>query len=427
MSIIRKALAASALAGALAGCGSALAEPTELKVWCWLQNFNVPAAQLAAERFTAKHPDVKITVEEVANDDTIVRMNEALKANDHTKLPDVVLIEDYRVQNFLHDYPDFLKDLSGSFDQNNFAPSKIAISSDNEGRVYGVPFDSGVSTLYVRLDLFEQAGFSLKDLQHMSWDRFIEMGKQVQKVTGHQLIPYDPGDLMEIRLMMQSGGTWYTGADTVTVDLENNKPLQEAFKTFKKLKDEGLLLEYQGWDNLAPTFHNDKVAAVMSACWLASLVMGNEEQSGKWRVVQLPMLNVQFPSGISNQGGSSWYVNNYSPNAALAAQFLGETFGSDRELINELVPKIQLISTMKEAETLSNYQKRYPFFGDQRVLKVMTKWTTSIPAVKYGRFTKQIEDQVVQPALKSYLSGTALEAVLSKAQHEAEAIVKKAK
>ena len=159
-SVLAAALGSSILLGATATSASA---NTEVKVWCWDANFNVAAAQMAAERYQAKHPGVTIKVENIGQPDIIQRLNASLGANNVRSLPDIVLIEDYRVQNFLTGYPDFLKELGTSIDMSKFVDYKIAASSDANGKHYGIPFDSGVTATYLRMDMFEKAGYTIDD------------------------------------------------------------------------------------------------------------------------------------------------------------------------------------------------------------------------------------------------------------------------
>lgn len=412
-----KQLSALLLSAALMIC-AVQAEP--LKIWCWDQNFNIPAVQLAAEKYRAVHPDFAVDIQEVANGDTVLRMKEALAKGDESTLPDVVLIDDYRAQEFIA-REGFLKDLDALLDKQNFAPYKIAVGSDEQGHVYGVPFDSGVGTLFVRSDLFEQAGITPNELNSMSWERFIEMGVKVKEKTGHYLIPYDPGNLMELNLILQSGGEWYTKEDGVTVNVAHNPVLKAAFEVYRQMNDKGVLYAYEkwNWDAFMASFQEDKVAAVLSACWLTSSVMAAASQQGKWRIYRLPVLRLDSGTPYSNQGGSQWYVRAKSSQAEQAADFLVKTFGSDREFINELVPKINLISTMNEAELLSNYQVKNSFFGGQRVLKMMTKWSHGVPPVKYGSYSREVEG-TLQEALAKYLAGAELQQVLNEAQLKSE-------
>ena len=418
MQIKKIALALGAVAAL--SVASAAQAATELKVWCWDDNFNVPAAKLAGEYFAQKHPDVTVKVESIAQDNTIQKLNAALGANNLRGLPDIVLIEDYRSKNFALGYPDFLKDLKGIVDYSKFVDYKVAASSVGD-KTYGVPFDSGVTALFIRMDLFEQAGYKLSDFDDLTWSQFIAMGKKVQDLTGVPLLPYDPSDLMELRTMLQSAGAWYTDSNDVNkVTLKDNQVLKAGFEVYKKLNDEGLVLPYSGWNQFLASFQSGKVAAVLSSCWLVPSFEANAADAKKWRVVKIPRLdNVAGATNYSNQGGSQWYVNAHSANADLAAQFLAETFGSDQALINELVPKIGLISTMKDVENLPNYQKPNPYFANQLVAKHFIEWNAQIPPVNYGMHTKAVES-IVQEALQRYLAGEDMDTVLSDAQEMAQ-------
>lgn len=44
--------------------------------------------------------------------------------------------------------------------------------------MYGVPFDSGATGFYYRTDYLEQAGYSTADLEDITWNEFIEIGKK---------------------------------------------------------------------------------------------------------------------------------------------------------------------------------------------------------------------------------------------------------
>lgn len=416
---IKKVALAVIGAALLSSISMAASAATELKVWCWDDHFNVPAARMAAERFTKTHPDVTIKVESIAQDNTIQKLNAALGANNYRGLPDIVLIEDYRAQNFAVGYPDFLYNLKGKIDYSKFVDYKVAASSVGD-KTYGVPFDSGVTALFIRIDLFEKAGYTLKDFDDLTWDKFIEMGKKVNKVTGKPLLPYDPSDLMELRTMLQSAGAWYTDSNDINkVTLADNDVIKAGFNVYKKLNDNNLTLPYSGWNQFLASFQNDQVAAVLSSCWLTPSFEADTDSANKWRVVKIPKLNLPTATNYSNQGGSQWYVNAHSANAETAAQFLAETFGSDMDLINNLVTEIGLISTMKEVDKLPNYQKPNAYFGKQLVAKHFIEWNEKIPPVNYGMHTKAVES-IVQEALQRYLNGEDIDTVLNDAQEMAQ-------
>lgn len=414
----------SAVVGAalLAGVASSsyAADQKEIKVWCWDDHFNVPAAKMAAEAYQAKHPDVKVTVQSIGQPDIIQKLNASLGANSTRSLPDVVLIEDLRIQNFLTGYPKFIKDLSGVIDTSKFVDYKIAASSSADGtKHYGVPFDSGVVANFVRLDLFEKAGYTLDDLQDATWDQFIDMGKKVKAETGAYLLGYDPSDLGLVRIMMQSAGKWYTNPEGTKVTLSDNDALKESLRILKRLEDEGLVVYYSGWNQLLQTFQKGTVASVIQGCWITPSIEANQDQSGKWRIAPLPKLsNVANATHYSNLGGSQWYVNNYSKNADIAADFLKETFASDHTLLNNLVTKISLVNSLKDNSDTTNYNVESPFFGKQKIYATFADWNTKIPSVSYGAHTYAIES-IATEALQRVLKGEDMDKVLKDTEENA--------
>ena len=415
---LKSTLAALVGSSLLFGATAAMAD-TQIKVWCWDDNFNVPAARMAAERYEAKHPGVKVKVESIGQPDIIQKLNASLGAYNTRTLPDVVLIEDYRVQNFLIGYDGFLKSLDGAIDVSNFADYKTAASS-NSGKHYGIPFDSGVTATFIRIDLFEKAGYTLDDFKDVTWDKFIEMGKKVKETTGAYLFGYDPSDLGILRVMMQSASSWYTNPDGTKVLVTNNAALKEGLSVLKKMQDADLVTYYNGWNQLLATFQQGTVASVIQGCWITPSIEANKEQAGKWRIAPLPKLsNVEGATHYSNLGGSQWYVNGYSKNADIATDFLKETFASDEALLNDLVPRISLVNSLKDTSKISNYDKANEFFGGQKIYAEFANWNNQIPAVNYGPHTYAIES-ITTEALQRILAGEDIDEVLQEAQVNAE-------
>ncbi len=416
---LKATLAALVGSALLFGSAAASAE-TELKVWCWDDHFNVPAAKMAAQRYQARHPGVTVKVESIAQADIVQRLNAALGANNVRSLPDVVLIEDNRIQNFLIGYPDFLKEIGSTIDTSRFVDYKVKASSDTSGKVYGVPFDSGVTATFLRKDLFEKAGYTLDDFQDITWDQFIEMGKKVKETTGVYLFGYDPSDLGIIRVMMQSAGMWYTNNDATKVTIADNPALKEAMLILKKMQDEDLVTYYNGWTQMLASFQQGLVATVVQGCWVTPSVEANTENSGNWRIAPIPKLStVKESTHYSNLGGSQWYVNNYSKNADVAVDFLNETFATDEQLLNELVTKISLVNSLKDTTKISNYNVANAFFGDQKIYAEFARWNTQVPALNYGPHTYAIES-VVSEALQRVLAGEDIDEVLKDTQTNAE-------
>lgn len=416
----------------LAACGKTTADNTKapadggkkkLVIWAWDGTFNIVAANEAKAIYQKENKDVDVEVVEMAQNDIVQKLNTNLSANSTEGLPNIVLVEDYRAQNFLNSYPDAFKDISGKVNNSDFMDYKIKSNSLN-GKLYGLPFDSGVTALFYRTDLIEQAGYKKEDMNNLTWDKFIEIGKAVKAKTGKQMLTLDPSDLGLIRVMLQSAGKWYVKDDGKTVDLADNQALKESIKTWKALMDSGIVKPITGWDNFVGAFQKGDVASVPTGCWISSSVMKAQDQSGKWAVTAIPRLSTVSSSvNASNLGGSSWYVLNKVGDSDLAADFLAKTFGSSKDLMNTLSQKINLVSTLKAASSTDNYNKAVDFYGGQKVLQDFATWSSKIPSVNYGTSTYNIED-ILSGAVQNIVSKNAdMDASLKDAQKQAEAAV----
>ena len=292
-----------------------------------------------------------------------------------------------------------------------------------EGKIYGVPFDSGAAALFYRTDYLQAAGYTQEDMQNLTWNEYIEIGKAVKEATGKYMLTLDPSDLGQVRIMMQSAGAWYVKEDGESVDIAENEVLKASLSTYQRMVDSGIALQVSGWDPFVKAFQEGEVASVPSGCWVMSNIVKAEEQSGKWAVAPIPRLD-GIPESVnaSSIGGGSWYVLSSVPGADLAVDFLGKTFASNEQLIDDLVKDISLVSTMKSAKDLKYRSEPSEFFGGQRIYEDLAAWTEQIPPVNYGLYTYTMEDIIAQ-SLQSIMQGADMDETLKNAQTQARASV----
>ncbi|MFD2701686.1 ABC transporter substrate-binding protein [Paenibacillus shunpengii] len=394
------------------------AETNEITVWAWDPAFNIAAMNKAKEAYAEVNPDLTVNIVENAQNDIVQKLNTGLNSGSTKGLPNIVLIEDYRAQSFLQSYPDAFYELTDVINAEDFADYKIGPTSV-DGKQYGVPFDSGVTGMYVRTDYLEQAGYTLEDLQDIDWKQYIEIGKDVKEKTGKAMLTQDPNDLGIIRMMIQSAGSWYTAEDGSTPAIADNAAMKTAFETYKELMDSGIVKVISDWSQFVGGMNSGEVASVPTGNWITPSIKAEASQSGQWAVAPLPTLpGVEGSVHASNLGGSSWYVMNVDGKEA-AAEFLKQTFGSDVDLYQTLNTDVGVIGTLKAAAEGEAYKAEDEFFKNQKVVSDFAAWTEQIPNVNYGLNTYAIEDILVV-AMQSYLGGQDLDAVLADAQTQAE-------
>ncbi|MDN7242877.1 extracellular solute-binding protein [Planococcus sp. N028] len=392
----------------------------KITAWAWDPAFNIAALEKAKEAYNG---DSKVEVEiiENAQDDIIQKLNTGLSSGTTKGMPNIVLIEDYRAQSFLQAYPDAFHPLTDVIKSDDFAEYKIATTS-YEGEQYGLPFDSGVAGLYVRTDYLEEAGYTVEDVTNITWDEYIEVGKKVKEATGKNMLTLDPNDLAQVRMMIQTNGSWYVEEDGSTPNLANNEALAKGFETYKKMMDADIAKIVSDWSQFVGAFNSGDVASVPTGNWITPSVKQATDQSGKWAVVPMPRLDMEGAVNASNLGGSSWYVLNVDGKEE-AADFLLNTFGSNPDLYQTLVKDIGAIGTFSAAAEGDAFAVEDEFFGGQQIISDFSQWTDEIPGVNYGLHTYAIEDILVT-GMQDYLNGAELSKVLENSQAQAEAQLK---
>lgn len=423
-------LMAAVMTLGLAACSSssddkeaAQKDDNKLTIWAWDEAFNIPAAKEAAEIYKEKNADVEVEVVTMAQDDIVAKLNTSLSSGSYDGLPDIVLIEDYRIQGYLNAYAEEFADLTDVVKQEDFAEYKTGVNQ-KDGTVYGCPFDSGVAGMFYRTDLIEKAGYTQDDMKALTWDKYIEIGKAVKEKCGVDMLTLDPSDIGQIRMMMQSAGTWYTDEEG-KVNLADNQGLKDAVATYNAILDAGISKQVSDWDQFVGAFNNGEVATVPTGCWISPSVVKAEDQAGKWAVAPFPKMAQNKDSvNASSIGGGGWYVLKNVGHEDIAKEFIKETFASSTDLMNTMAEEINLVSTLKAASECENYKKGVDFYGGQEIFSDFAEWTTQVPTVNYGENTYAIEDLMTE-AMQQITGGADVDKVLSDYQKQAEAAVEK--
>ncbi|SMC53862.1 sugar ABC transporter substrate-binding protein [Rhizobium sp. RU36D] len=407
-------------AGLFAGASflaSTAAFAGEVTIWCWDPNFNVAIMKEAAARYTAKNPGTTFNIVDFAKADVEQKLQTALSSGTTDALPDIVLIEDYGAQKYLQSFPGAFAELSGKVDYSGFAPYKVELMTV-DGKVYGMPFDSGVTGLYYRKDYIEQAGFKPEDMQNLTWDRFIEIGKAVEAKTGKKMMGLDVNDAGFIRILMQSAGGWYFNKDG-DLSIVDNPALKAALETEQKILQANIYKPAAGWTEWVNTFTSGDVATVTTGVWITGTVKAQADQSGKWGVAPIPKLSIEGAGNASNLGGSSWYVTASSAEKDEAIDFLNEIYAKDVDFYQKILTERGAVGSLMAARTGAAYSEADAFFGGEKVWQSFSDWLAKVPAVNYGIFTNEV-DTAVTAQLPSLAKGANVDEVLKAIDAQAQ-------
>ncbi|HCF38600.1 MAG TPA: ABC transporter substrate-binding protein [Thermosipho africanus] len=388
----------------------------KVTIWCWDPNFNVAIMQEAAERYKAMHPDVEFEIVSMAKADVEQKLNTILASGVKKGLPEIVLIEDYNAQKYLQSYPGSFADLTKKFNFKEFSPYKVKLMTLN-GKVYGVPFDSGVAGWFYRRDYFKEAGIDESELRNITWDKFIELGKIVKEKTGKYMMAGDPYDGGLMRILLQSAGSWYFDKNGKPF-IKDNPVLKEAVRLYKEIQDSGISKEVSGWNEWVAAFNNGDVASVITGVWIVGSIKAEKSQSGKWGVLPIPRLNLPGAVNASNLGGSSWYVLEHSENKDVAIDFLREIYAKDVDFYQKILIERGAVGSWIPAQNGPAYREPDPFFGYQRIYLDFTDWMDKIPPVDYGIFTYEADAALMGVMPDVYNGNLTIEKALEMAEKQ---------
>ncbi len=394
-------------------------EKTVVTAWAWDANFNVAALKEAEKIYEAANPNVDIEVVEYAQADIIQKLNTALSSGSTDGLPNIVLIEDYRIQTFLQSYPGSFADLATITDDTKFSAHKLGFMTEGDA-IYGVPFDNSGAVLYYRNDIIEAAGYTAEDMMDLTWEEYIEMGKKIKAEQGIDLLTLDPNDVGQIRMMMQSANSWYVQEDGSTPNFVGNEALKYSIELYLQILDADISKTVSEWSQFVGAPNNGEVATVPTGCWFTASIAQAEDQSGLWSIAPFPrMEGVEGSVNASNLGGSSFYVLEGVEGQEAAIDYLGATFAGNDEFYQTILDTNNVLATYLPAQEGDSYTTEVEFFGGQQIYSDISTWSENIPAVNYGLHTYAFED-ILKAQMQSIIAGADIDESLQAMQDQAE-------
>ncbi|AZK48988.1 extracellular solute-binding protein [Paenibacillus lentus] len=417
-------------ASLLAACGSSNSNSAEKEgddagaagakkvvAWAWDPSFNGAALKIAEDLYKKDHPDFQLEIVDMAKADLEQKLNTNLAAGVKDGLPDIILVNDPNIQKYVTAYPGTFADFKEKVDFTQFSPYKVD-ALRIEDKIYGVPFDIGVTGMFYRSDYLEEAGYTAEDLENITWDEYIEIGKVVKEKTGKYMATINPNDEALTSILLQSAGSWYITEDNKG-NFVDNPAMTETLRVYKAIADSGIAKPVTGWSEFVGSFNAGDVATVVSGVWQIASIMDAQDQSGKWRVAPIPRLEVEGGVNASNEGGSSWFVLEGSANKDLAIDFLAKTIGGSTEFYERFLTENGGVGSFIPAFSSEVYNQEPEFFGGQPIYSDFTRWSTEVPGISLGMYTQEAKD-ALKNELPNILNGADLTQSLANIQKHFE-------
>ena len=406
--------ATAATGGGAAGAGDG---QHSLTVSAWDANFNIPALKAAEEDYKANvDPDFELIINEVSGSSDIeTAITTGGSAGDYSQLTDIVLFQDHYIQRYVADYPDAWVPVEGAdIDWSDFGEEKLSYSII-DGQHYGVPVDNGTAIFAYRVDILEEAGYTLEDVTDCTWADWIKIGEDVYNKTGKYLLSMDGegNDLPYMMLQAEGASQWKDGEPYIT---ENETMIKIIDVIVEAIQKNALYLANNWSDYTDQAIQGDMVAGVFNGNWIIPTMKQVTENSGKWEIVPAPTLTGK--PGYASNGGSSLYITANCQKKDLALQFLSYTFGgesaADGQSItyDEALVNGGVIGTCAAAAESDVYSQGVPFFNDQPIYATIVEYTQHVPTVEQSDYHYAARTQL----------GTALQNVLTNGEDPEAAI-----
>ena len=364
------AVCAAGVMVAVAGCGEH-DNRTQISVWSWEPSM----AALIAD-FEARNPDIHVTQIGTAD---YSKLNSAIQ--DGYGTPDVVQLEYFALPQYA--VSGQLRDLTsrttnyGSF----YTPGSWS-SVQLDGRVYGVPMDSGPMAFFYNQDVFEQAGVDAAKIR--TWDDYYRAAKKLKENGVYSAADDGDASFYNAMIWLAGGRPYNTSHDgkEVSITLDTDTGTQEFTRFWQQMIDEDLVnTRLDTWsDDWKQALGSGTVASLFAGAWMPSLLLADVPgTAGLWRVAQMPTAHGNLTN--AENGGSalgvlsssrrpeaSWRFIEYvcHETAGIMTRVDGGAFPADNATLNSA--NFLNKTTVRDARGIE-----VPYFGGQKFNTVLAQ------------------------------------------------------
>ena len=283
-----------------------------------------------------------------------------------------------------------------------------------DGVHYGVPVDGGTVITAYRVDLLEEAGYTIEDLTGITWDEFIEIGKAVKEKTGKYLLCMDGDGNDLVYLMCQAEGVsqFKDGKPYIS----ENETLKEVVQTIVDMANEGVLLLSNSWsDYTDKAIQGDQVAGVMNGNWIIPTIEKVEANSGKWEITSMPTLSGE--EGYASNGGASLYITTNCKKVDLAKDFLAYTFGGSTVTYDGALKDGGVVATYIPAGESEVYNEGVEFFNNTPIYADIAEMGSHVATIEQSPYHYTCRTQIAA-AIVNIINGGDLDEELQNAEDQ---------
>lgn len=383
-----------------------------LKVWSW--DVAADALKRLAPKFEKQHPGVDVKVVDVGYDNVYDKISVGFQSG--SGLPDVITVESDHMASYFSKFPKGMVDLSSVADKykNDFDPAKWAASSDDQGHLFSLPWDSGPVGIFYRRDLFKKAGVDPQSIK--TWKDYVQAGVKIKKKTGASMLIADitNGDAIYPMLLQQLGHSYFTKSGDVAV---NSPAAHRVLKLIDTMQKKGLIDNAKGWNGLVSATKDGKAAAQPIAVWWSgTLTSEMPELKGKYGVMPLPTFDGEG-APTTNNGGASLAVPSQSKHQQAAWAFIEFALAHKDNQVS-MMKKEGLFPSYIPALKDPYFRQDQPYFDGQPAYQTFASMVEKIPPINYTEDYSKASDVMANAVASVLLGNTSVDKALTSASDQ---------
>lgn len=396
-------------------CSSAVNAADDNKVSIWAGESTLKVVEFAAEKYNEAKGEEAVVLEKtnIGAPDIYQKITTGLQAGG-TGLPDLMLVEDSVMPDYLNNFSDNFLDLNElGFDEikDLFASYKVdAISK--EGHTYGFPFDSGPAAVFYRIDYFEEAGVSPADIK--IWEDYVVAAKKVEEATGKKMLAFSyNGEDWVYRILMNQLGTFYVDNDGNAA--LNSPESERTLNLLLQLKEHAVNIN--NFSEGVAAVVNEEVATIVSGVWYSGTLLSQApDQAGKWSAFPLPAFE-EGGNQAANLGGAGFLVSKGANNPELVYDFM-KFFSTNEEVQEYAFTESGLFPSLLSVQE-SDVMKEQGDYFTENIWNIFLEELNSIPPINYSYYA--IATDMAQNMKGKVLNGGDVKQAMEEAQKQLEA------
>lgn len=245
--------------------------------------------------FNKEHPDIEVVFDKCGFNDCHQKLTVALSVG--KDLSQIYTVSSYRIATYINGggLEDFTKAPYNIKDENwEFSPSMLQVATDDQGSIYGIPYDAGPAVQAYRKDILEKTGLHYEQITQ-SWESFYDFGKKLKKDHDIYVSPSPMELINDAFIWMNSDGQ-----GSVYFDDEGNPNLAsenmiEKVTLLKKMWKDKLFVQMDG-STQSPEFvklyKTGKIFGSIDGPWLEGRVKDALDpegvKAGLWQIGKIP-------------------------------------------------------------------------------------------------------------------------------------------